>query len=123
MCKKQQESIKIANRIIKEGSCINMPRLRCRKCPLFVLCHGSISNSSVAAKIYVGKKDEANNPKHYTTGGIETLDFIKAKVDSFESYLSGNIIRYITRYKHKNGLQDLEKAEFYLKQLIGELKD
>nr|WP_260451252.1 DUF3310 domain-containing protein [Listeria booriae] len=62
--------------------------------------------------------DTVNNPSHYNTGGIETLDYIKAKVDDYPSYVVGNIIKYITRYEHKNGLEDLKKAQFYLDDLI-----
>ena len=33
-------------------------------------------------------------------------------------YLEGNIVKYISRYKYKNGVEDLEKARFYLNMLI-----
>ncbi|WP_260445301.1 DUF3310 domain-containing protein [Listeria booriae] len=62
--------------------------------------------------------DTVNNPSHYKTGGIETLDYIKAKVNDYPSYTVGNIIKYITRYEHKNGIEDLKKAQFYLNDLI-----
>tara|TARA_Y100001963_G_C6686856_1_gene402634 strand:+ start:188 stop:463 length:276 start_codon:yes stop_codon:yes gene_type:complete len=59
--------------------------------------------------------DVVNHPKHYTSGGIECIDYINAcKFD----YLEGNIVKYVTRYKHKNGVEDLRKAEFYLRMLI-----
>jgi len=35
-------------------------------------------------------------------------------------FLEGNIVKYIARYKHKNGLEDLKKAEWYLQRLIKE---
>lgn len=62
--------------------------------------------------------DTVNNPSHYNTGGIETLDYIKAKVKDYPSYAVGNIMKYITRYEHKNGIEDLKKAQFYLNDLI-----
>ncbi|MBW8380997.1 MAG: DUF3310 domain-containing protein [Youngiibacter sp.] len=64
--------------------------------------------------------DVVNNPRHYTSGGIETLDFIAAKLgeQKYEGYLCGNILKYISRYQFKNGLEDLQKAEFYLHELI-----
>lgn len=62
--------------------------------------------------------DTVNNPSHYNTGGIETLDYIKAKVKDYPSYAIGNIMKYITRYEHKNGIEDLKKAQFYLNDLI-----
>ena len=51
----------------------------------------------------------------YTSGTIECIDYINAC--NFD-YLEGNIVKYITRYKHKNGVVDLRKAEFYLRILI-----
>jgi hypothetical protein len=60
-------------------------------------------------------KDNVNKPSHYTQGGIEPIDYILANEMNF---LEGNVIKYVTRYKHKNGLEDLKKSEFYLKKLI-----
>lgn len=62
--------------------------------------------------------DNVNNPAHYTSGGIETLDYIKAKVSDYPSYAVGNIVKYVSRYEHKNGIEDLKKAQFYLNDLI-----
>ena len=59
--------------------------------------------------------DIVNHPKHYTSGTIECIDYINAC--GFD-YLEGNIVKYITRYKHKNGVVDLRKADFYLRMLI-----
>ncbi|EAD1122321.1 DUF3310 domain-containing protein [Listeria monocytogenes] len=62
--------------------------------------------------------DIVNNPSHYTSGGIETLDYIKAKVKDYPSYAAGNILKYVSRYEYKNGIEDLKKAQFYLNDLI-----
>lgn len=62
--------------------------------------------------------DNVNNPSHYTSGGIETLDYIKAKVKDYPSYAAGNILKYVSRYEYKNGIEDLKKAQFYLNDLI-----
>ncbi|EAE2399400.1 TPA_asm: DUF3310 domain-containing protein [Listeria monocytogenes] len=62
--------------------------------------------------------DNVNNPSHYTSGGIETIDYIKAKVKDYPSYAAGNILKYVSRYEHKNGIEDLKKAQFYLNDLI-----
>lgn len=66
-----------------------------------------------------------SNPPHYTFGGIETIDFIEAKLseEQLEGYFVGNIIKYISRYQHKNGIEDLEKAMWYLNRLIQFKKD
>ncbi len=66
--------------------------------------------------------DKVNNPAHYTAGGIETLDYIKAKVSDYHSYAVGNIVKYVSRYEHKNGIEDLKKAQFYLNDLIKEME-
>lgn len=63
----------------------------------------------------VYESDPVNHPNHYTQGKIECISYI---LDKKFSYLEGNIIKYITRYKHKNGLEDLKKAQFYLNRLI-----
>jgi len=61
-----------------------------------------------------------NHPPHYTTGKIETIDVI---TDWNLNYCEGNIIKYLSRYKHKGQpLEDLKKAEWYLKRLINENK-
>ena len=54
-------------------------------------------------------------PNHYTAGKIEVIDFINAWDMGF---LQGNVIKYVTRYKLKGGVEDLKKAEQYLKWLI-----
>ena len=73
------------------------------------------------------QKDAVNRPDHYTDGGIETIDFIRAKLSSkaFEGYCIGNIFKYLSRYgkKNTNGVEDLRKAEVYLKWAIKEAED
>ena len=59
--------------------------------------------------------NDAISPQHYQQGNIQVLDFI---TDQKFSYLEGNIVKYICRYKTKNGLEDLEKADYYLSRLI-----
>ena len=60
--------------------------------------------------------DFVNHPPHYTTGGIETIDFIEAKK---LGYNLGNVVKYITRADHKgNRVEDLRKAKWYLEREI-----
>ena len=69
----------------------------------------------------VPSADVVNHPQHYMHGGIETIDVIKAWTDGlsgFEAVLAGNVIKYISRWKQKNGLEDLKKAAWYLERLI-----
>jgi len=66
--------------------------------------------------------DKVNHPSHYTQGGIECIEAIKASMSHEEycGYLKGNTLKYLWRYKAKNGLEDLEKAKVYLGWLIAE---
>lgn len=65
-------------------------------------------------------KDNVNHPSHYTHGGIETIDYLQAKMtqEQFEGYLLGNILKYVSRYPHKNGTEDLRKAQWYINKLL-----
>ena len=61
----------------------------------------------------MSKKDNINPP--YYRKAIEVADFIEAyDMD----YFSGNVVKYICRYKEKNGLEDLLKAKWYLERVI-----
>lgn len=64
--------------------------------------------------------DRVNHPKHYTFGSIEVIEIIKdsSTTEEYEGYLANNIKKYILRYKHKNGVEDLKKARVYLDWLI-----
>lgn len=67
--------------------------------------------------------DMVNKPPHYTKGGIECIEAIKASLsqDGFNGYLKAAVIKYLWRYEHKGKpVEDLKKAEWYLKRLIEE---
>jgi len=66
-------------------------------------------------------EDKVNHPKHYTSGNIECLDAIEASLtpEEYRGYLKGVIMKYIWRSELKGEpIQDILKAEFYLKRLI-----
>lgn len=64
--------------------------------------------------------DVVNHPPHYTQGGIECIDAIKAALgeEQYEGYLRGACIKYLWRYKMKSGVESLKKSEWYLKRLV-----
>lgn len=65
--------------------------------------------------------DMVNSPPHYNQAGIECIDAIEAATgDGYEYYLQGNIMKYVWRYRYKNGAEDLKKARWYLDKLIEE---
>tara|TARA_R100001509_G_scaffold143771_1_gene99707 strand:- start:412 stop:711 length:300 start_codon:yes stop_codon:yes gene_type:complete len=63
--------------------------------------------------------DNINHPEHYNLG-IETTDYICSWGMDF---CEGNIVKYVTRYKHKGGLEDLKKALWYLELLISQTEN
>ena len=66
-------------------------------------------------------RDIVNHPLHYTRGKIEVLDFI---LDQDFPYLAGQVIKYVSRYRHKgSALEDLKKARFYLDRQIQILEE
>ena len=69
-------------------------------------------------------KDNVNHPEHYQTlNGLETIDVIEAftaDLQGIEAVCTGNVLKYMCRWKKKNGLEDLKKARWYLDRLINE---
>jgi len=69
-------------------------------------------------------EDMVNNPPHYNQHGIECLDAIRAATGKgYQYYLQGNILKYLWRYRYKNGKEDLCKALFYLQRMIEEIDE
>ena len=66
------------------------------------------------------QEDNVNHPSHYTFGKIEVMDYIEDKLSDVEceGYFVGNIIKYVSRFRKKNGIEDLKKAQWYLNRLI-----
>lgn len=66
------------------------------------------------------KADMVNAPAHYTSGKVECIDAIESMLtrDEFIGFLRGNILKYQWRYKIKNGVEDLKKAQWYFDRLI-----
>ena len=60
------------------------------------------------------------SPQHYSKYKIEPIEFIQANELDFAQ---GNIIKYVLRYKDKNGLEDLHKAKQNIEFLIGKLNE
>lgn len=71
-------------------------------------------------------KDMVNHPSHYKSEtGMEVIDVIESftsDLNGIEATDTGNIIKYICRWKHKNGLEDLKKAQWYLNHLINHIE-
>jgi len=65
-----------------------------------------------------------NHPSHYTSGKIEVIEIMEDQMtdEEYRGYVKGQVIKYITRERHKNGLEDLKKAAWYLNRLIKRLE-
>ena len=59
-------------------------------------------------------KNSKIKPKYYGTG----IDVIEFCLRNNLTFMQGNVIKYVTRYKNKNGIEDLEKAKEYIDRLI-----
>ena len=70
---------------------------------------------------HTGAGDSINHPSHYTQGKIECIDAIEESTKGLigiSAVCVANVIKYIWRYKFKNGIEDLKKARWYLDKLI-----
>jgi hypothetical protein len=79
--------------------------------------------SRYKSKVVKVIKDNVNHPSHYTQGAIECIDAIKEATKGLfgiEAVCTANIIKYVWRWKFKNGVEDLRKADWYLQRLIKE---
>lgn len=63
--------------------------------------------------------DMVNSPPHYTAGGIECIEAIRAALtpEEFRGYCKGNALKYVWRERHKGGTESLAKAGWYLDKL------
>ena len=85
---------------------------------------GAFESDVKEEKVFIMAGDLINHPPHYNKGGIECIDAIEAMLthEEFVGYLRGNSLKYRWRFRYKNGIQDLEKAEWYENRLLEELK-
>jgi len=60
------------------------------------------------------RNEELMTPTHYEKR-IQPIEYIEANGLNF---CEGNVVKYVTRYKQKGGVNDLKKAEYYIKRLI-----
>lgn len=60
--------------------------------------------------------DAVHHPSHYADKGIEVIDYIRDTLtpDGFVDYCLGNVIKYVSRWRKKGGVEDLKKAHVYL---------
>jgi hypothetical protein len=69
--------------------------------------------------------DKVHSPSHYNTGSIECIEAIEEALtpEEMRGYFKGNCLKYLWRERYKNGVEDLEKAYWYLGRLIDNLQE
>lgn len=83
----------------------------------------------IASKLVRATNDEqtdnVNHPNHYNSYSREVIDTLQGSMtpDEFKGYLKGNIMKYVTRYQFKNGVEDLKKAKWYIEKLTEVVDD
>ena len=83
-----------------------------------------LSLTDLGLQVQQADHDSVNHPSHYTQGSIETIDYMESCLTP-EEFCGGckmNVLKYVSREKHKNGLEDLKKARWYLDRLISYLE-
>ena len=100
----------------------------CSECPVYIkeindclLGEGGIDLERIEYFGGFRNSDNVSSPAHYKRGGMECIEVIRAiceDLDGVEAYYVGNILKYVWRFKGKNGVEDLKKARKYLDWLI-----
>ena len=76
--------------------------------------------------MYESNDPMVSHPSHYQSkSGLEVIDVVEAFTDGLEGIEAcdtGNIIKYMCRWKQKNGIHDLKKARWYLEHLINHME-
>ena len=75
----------------------------------------------------INKEKQSNNVvhlDHYNRTSVEVIDTLRGMMtdDEYRGFLIGNVVKYISRYSLKNGIEDIEKAKYYLNLLEKDLK-
>lgn len=107
--------------VTKDGTPSFCEDMRCEDC--FFEKHQKGECASMVEK-WLNKEcddtDNVNHPKHYQSKtGLEAINVIEA-FTSGEDFCIGNAIKYICRWKNKNGKEDIRKAIWYLERVLSE---
>lgn len=78
------------------------------------------------ARLAVDKTNDAvQHPSHYTQGKVECIEALEsatAGLSGIEAVCTANAIKYLWRWKRKNGIEDVKKAQWYINHLIKHLE-
>jgi len=94
--------------------------LKCYECEI---CNGENMKDTITLTTdttFNGHYDDVNNPKHYNRGGLECIEAIEAMTENMSGDIAphaANVLKYLWRCEYKNGVQDIDKAIWYLNRL------
>ena len=94
--------------------------LKCYECEI---CNGENMEDTITLTTdttFHGHYDDVNNPKHYNRGGLECIEAIEAMTEKMSGDIAphaANVLKYLWRCEYKNGLEDINKAIWYLNRL------
>ena len=94
--------------------------LKCYECEI---CDGENMKDTITLTTdttFHGHYDDVNNPKHYNRGGLECIEAIEAMTEKMSGDIAphaSNVLKYLWRCEYKNGIQDIDKAIWYLNRL------
>lgn len=85
----------------------------------------SVPKESPSEVTPVTVHDPVNAPQHYRQGAVECIDAIRSALgdEGFMDYCTGNAIKYLFRWRHKNGIEDLQKSAWYVNRIIETFKN
>ena len=94
--------------------------LKCYECEI---CDGENMTDTITLTTdttFHGHYDDVNNPKHYNRGRLECIEAIEAMTEKMSGDIAphaANVLKYLWRCEYKNGVQDIDKAIWYLNRL------
>lgn len=111
----KKERHREAQRSYKERKALGRSKVRKAAAKLALVAENAPADAAPAAPAA-----QVEHPNHYNRGAIETWDYT---TDQGMGFLEGNVVKYVSRWRHKDGVSDLEKARAYLDKLIQVAKD
>ena len=124
LCRHRVDAIK-SDETMSNEVCLYLFHGKCNKDLCKVCGRSCLRNSGEACEFFISayettRTDNVNHPGHYCQGGIECIKAIEASMtpEEFQGYCKGNVMKYVWRFREKNGLEDLKKAQVYLGWMI-----
>lgn len=84
------------------------------------ICERVLDDDGVCGECIEAEPDQVNNPVHYNHSGIECIQAIEAMTENMSGSIAphaANVLKYLWRCEYKNGLEDIDKAIWYLNRL------